>query len=176
MKKLRIALGLQLFFFAAWGAYLLSSKNTDSPEFYLETVPADPRDLISGTYVALSYEISDPKAGNCYAMPEKSFYVKLESRGKTSGTALGRVPVYEAVDCARNIRNEPGWARTGSESRAGAAKYGIERFYLNENDPRKDARSGSVLAKVKIDGRRQLVLLDLVNKIQPLKDGLKTVN
>jgi len=164
MNKLRITLGIQLLIFAGWAGYLLSARNTASPEFYLETVPVDPRDLISGTYVALSYEIADPKAPNCSAMPGHYYYVKLESRGKTAVTAQGPVQVYEAVDCSRDPYDKTGWALTSAESRAGAARYGIERFFLNENDPRKDARSGSVLAKVKLGKSNQLQLLDLVAK------------
>ena len=60
MSRLKIVLILQLLFFAAWGGFLLSSRNSDSPEFYLETVPVDPRDLISGTYVALTYDLAEP--------------------------------------------------------------------------------------------------------------------
>lgn len=167
MNKLRITLAIQLLVFAGWAGYLLSSRNTASPEFYLETVPVDPRDLISGTYVALSYEIADPKAANCSAMPGHYYYVKLESRGKTAVTAQGPVPVYEAVDCSRDPHDKTGWALTGAESRPGAARYGIERFFLNENDPRKYARSGSVLAKVKLGKNNQLQLLDLVAKLEP---------
>ena len=170
MKKLRIALGVQLFFFAAWGAYLLASRNTDSPEFYLETVPVDPRDLISGTYVALSYATSNPQPPACQAAlaARRTFYVKLESRGRTAVTERGQAQLYEAADCTTETPLQPGWARAEARYAFGgrsAANYGIERFFLNENDPRKDARSGAVLAKVKIDRNRRLVLLDLVKKI-----------
>ncbi len=169
MTKLRIVLAAQIFFFFAWGGYLLFSKNAASPEFYLETVPVDPRDLLSGTYVALSYEVSTPQAGNCPGVlnSARNFFVKLENKGKTADTPAGTVPVYEATDCAAGSPDkEPGWVRAALRPnfpRPGAS-YGIERFFLNENDPRKDARSGSVIAKVKIDRRRQLVLLDLVKK------------
>ena len=170
MSKLRIALGLQLLFFIAWGGWLLSSKNTPSPEFYLETVPVDPRDLLSGTFVALTYEISNPQAGACPAVMNSSpkFFVKLEDRGRIAETPDGPAAVFEATDCARKPPvGEPGWVSAALQpgARRPGARYGIERFYLNENDPRKDARSGSVIAKVKIDRRRQLVLLDLVKKI-----------
>ncbi|MDO8804239.1 MAG: GDYXXLXY domain-containing protein [Elusimicrobiota bacterium] len=169
MSKLRIVLGLQLLFFVAWGGWLLSSKNTASPEFYLETVPVDPRDLLSGTYVALTYGISTPQAGSCLAVlsSNSKFFVKLEDRGRTAETPDGPAAVYEATDCSKDPANEPGWVSATLQPnfpRPGA-RYGIERFFLNENDPRKDARSGSVIAKVKIDRRRQLVLLDLVKKI-----------
>jgi len=170
MSKLRILLGLQLLFFFAWGGWLLSSKHSASPEFYLETIPVDPRDLLSGTFVALTYAISNPQAGACPAVLNSNpeFFVKLENKGKTALTPEGAVPVYEAAGCAVDAPDkEPGWARAAQQPgfRRPGARYGIERFYLNENDPRKDARSGSVIAKVKINRRRQLVLLDLVKKI-----------
>lgn len=167
MTRLRIVLAAQLLFFTAWGGYLLSSKNSASPEFYLETVPADPRDLLSGTFVALSYGISNPRAGACPAVIAANpvFFVKLEHRGGTAATPKGPVPVYEATDCAAAPQGA-GWARAAFQPGfLGPARYGIERFYLNENDPRKNARSGSVAAKVKIGRANQLVLLDLVEKI-----------
>ncbi len=168
MSKLRIALIAQLVFFAAWGGWLLSSRNADSPEFYLETAPVDPRDLISGTYVALTYDISRPTAGNCPAF--KNFgpvFVKLENLGKLVSIESGPVPVYAAVDCSANPPQEPGWVSASLQHGFGGmtALYGIERFFLNENDPRKDAVSGTVVAKVKIGHGRRLDLLDLVKKI-----------
>ena len=169
MTRLRIVLAAQLLFFLAWGGWLLASKHTDSTEFYLETIPVDPRDLLSGTYVALTYGISNPQAGACPAVLEANpvFFVKLENRGRTAGTPGGPAAVYEATNCAGNAPdNEPGWVRATFQPGfpAPGARYGIERFYLNENDPRKDARSGSVIAKVKIDRRRRLVLVDLIKK------------
>lgn len=170
MSKLRITLALQLLFFLAWGGWLLSSRNTASAEFYLETVPVDPRDLLSGAFVALTYAISSPQSGACPAVLNSNpkFFVKLEDRGKVAQTPDGRAAVYEATDCSKDLpADEPGWVSATLQPgfpRPGA-RYGIERFYLNENDPRKAASSGSVIAKVKIDRRRQLVLLDLAKKI-----------
>jgi len=168
MSKLRIVLVLQLLFFVIWGGYLLTSRNSDSPEFYLETTPVDPRDLLSGTYVALSYEVSAPKAGDCPSYTKFGpVFVKLEDKGRKANTAAGPVPVYEAVNCAKTPPREPGWAAGNLQYgfRGMIVRYGIEKFFLNENNPLKDARSGSVIAKVKIDSSRQLVLLDLVKKI-----------
>lgn len=168
MSKLRIVLLAQLAFFAAWGGWLLSSRNSDSPEFYLETAPVDPRDLISGTYVALTYDISQPKAGNCPRFDKFGpVFVKLEPRGKLVNIESGPVPVFEAVDCSANPPQEPGWAAATLQYnwRGTSAVYGIEKFFLNENDPRKDAVSGTVVAKVKIGHGRRLALLDLVKKI-----------
>ncbi len=169
-SKLRIVLAAQLFFFVAWGGWLFSSRNAASPEFCLETTPVDPRDLLSGTYVALSYGISRPQAGLCPALLNsgRDLYVKLENRGRTVYTAEGTVPVYEAVGCAGYPPpDEQGWVHADPQPGfpGPSARYGIEKFFLNENDPRKDARSGSVVAKVKIDRGHRLVLLDLVKKI-----------
>ena len=168
MNKLRIALGIQLLFFIVWGGWLLSSKNTASAEFCLETVPVDPRDLLSGTFVALTYTISNPQAGACRGIVANNsvFFVKLEDLGRTAVTPQGPVPVYEATDCSEEARG-PEWARAALQPgwRGPGARYGIERFFLNEDNPLKDARSGSVIAKVKLDNRNQLVLLDLVKKI-----------
>lgn len=168
LTPLRLVLGVQLLFFLAWGGYLLSSRNSGSEEFYLETAPVDPRDLISGTYVALTYDISRPTAGSCPAF--RNFgpvFVKLEHRGRTANIESGPVPVYEAVDCSANPPQEPGWVAASLQHGFGGrtALYGIERFFLNENDPRKDAVSGTVVAKVKIGHGRRLDLLDLVKKI-----------
>ncbi|MCM2268349.1 MAG: GDYXXLXY domain-containing protein [Elusimicrobiales bacterium] len=169
MKKLRITLGLQLLVFAAWGGWLLSSRSTASPEFYLETVPVDPRDLLSGTFVALTYKISAPEPCR-RLLGARSFaqlYVKLEEGLLAAPTPAGPVKLYEATDCAER----PGdgqWAKAGVQGGTGGApraNYGIERFFLNENDPRKNARSGSVVAKVKLGRRNTLVLLDLVEKL-----------
>ena len=168
MSKLRIVLGLQLLFFAVWGGWLLSSRNTPSPEFYLETAPVDPRDLLSGTYVALTYEISQPKGGRCPSFNRfGSVFVKLEDRGRTANTEAGPVPVYEAADCSANPPQEPGWVAANLQHnfRGTVALYGIEKFFVNENNPLKDARSGSVIAKVKIGHGRRLDLLDLVKKL-----------
>jgi len=167
MNRLRLVLGLQLLFFIAWGGWLLASRYADTPEFYLATAPVDPRDLLSGTYVALTYDISRPSAGECASFTGFGpLFVKLEPRGTTARTEAGEVQLYEATDCARTAPQAPGWAAATMQYNGRlTAVYGIEKFFLNENDPRKDARSGSVLARVKIDKNRKLVLLDLVKKL-----------
>lgn len=169
MKNLRIFLGAQLLFFGAWAGFLLTSRSSASPEFLLETVPVDPRDLLSGTYVALSYPAANPGAPACRALLRDalSMYVKLEDSGVKAQAGAGELPIYMATDCSGEKRS--GWAKAKIEPAWGGtrAQFGIEKFFLNENDPRKDARSGDVLARVKIDDSGQLVLLDLVLKNPP---------
>ncbi len=168
MNKLRIVLAAQLLVFLVWGGWLLSSRDADSPEFYLATEPVDPRDLISGTYVALNYAISRPEPHGCrFGRQYGKIFVKLEDKGKTADIAGGPVPLYEATDCARAPGHGALWAEAALQysGRGDTLTYGIEKFFLNENDPRKDARSGEVVARVKLGHGRKLMLLDLVRKL-----------
>jgi len=172
MNKLKTTLIAQLVFFGLWGGYLLTAGKTARPGIYLETEPVDPRDLLSGTYVALSYNISTPE--QCRKLVKTNYglavYVKLENKGKTASTADGDVPLYEATDCALEPdRTGALWAR-GSASVEGLPNsvprvlYGIEKFFVNENDPLKDARSGQVVARVKLDRFNNLRLDKLIKK------------
>ena len=167
--KLRLFLAAQLLFFAAWGGWLLSDCSSASPEFYLETMPVDPRDLVSGTYVALNYAIAAP--GTCGALADGAnwgtVYVKLEDRGRTANTPAGPARIYEASACAKAPADGV-WARAEFSPGFGGSPrpvYGIERFYVNENDPLKDARAGSVIARVKLGRNNRLMLLGLEKKI-----------
>ena len=54
MNTLRVALAAQIVFFAGWATYLFHS-HADAREVWVETAPVDPRDWISGQYVALVF-------------------------------------------------------------------------------------------------------------------------
>lgn len=167
MRALQLILAAQFAFFLGWAGYLMSSKGADSPEFYLETAPVDPRDLISGTYVALNYGISSPDSGSCSVQSELGqIFVRLAPSGRTVNIASGAVPVFSVAECSKKPPLAPDWVSGSVQYSRGRQQivYGIEKFFVNENDPRKDAASGSVIAKVKVGNGRKLVLLDLVNK------------
>ena len=170
MNKLRMVLMIQLAVFTAWGGYLFVMNNTASPdEIYLETEPVDPRDLLSGTYVALSYAIGAPDSGGCRSLTgnagNRRVYVRLEKSAKTVLADGRALPIFEAADCAL----QP--VKTGLRARGDMLDgnwrgpriyYGIEKFFVNENDPLKDARSGSVVAKVALDRLNNLRITGLV--------------
>ncbi len=171
MSRLKYVLAAQLLFFAAWGGWLVSSRGTSAGDFYLETEPVDPRDLLAGTFVALNYPIGRPEV--CAALLKGAahtgpLYVRLADSGVRAATPEGQVPVYGATDCAKAPGPDGLWARGGLTrgpfSFGARIRYGIERFYLNENDPRRGASSGSVLAKVRLGRGHRLFLLDLVKK------------
>lgn len=117
MSKLRITLVAQLLVFAAWGGWLLYSRSAGGAEFYLETQPVDPRDLLSGTYVSLNYAVSEPKGEGCDLIRRAGddFYVRLEDRGRTAQTPSGPVPVYEAAACAGRPGPEYGWVKAAPQ-------------------------------------------------------------
>ncbi len=167
MNKLKPVLIIQLLFFIVWGIYLLTSVAPEGSAIYLETEPVDPRDMISGDYVALSYKISNPTKGNCknllhhYGKSRFTPYVKLVQT-KTLKLNDKKFYIYDAQNCSlRRPPKDELWVRGISHIGNKRISYGIEKFFLNENNPLKNAQSGEVLAKVKIDRYGRLRLLDL---------------
>ena len=166
MNKLKLILIIQLIFFTGWGIYLLTSIDPNASDIYLETEPVDPRDMISGTYVALSYKISNPTKGSCKNLLKKSrraknIYVKL-IKTKTLDLSDKKAYIYEAETCSLIYppKHEL-WVRGISYPGRREIQYGIEKFFINENNPLKNAKSGQVLAKVKINKYLKFRLLNL---------------
>ncbi|MEA3307709.1 MAG: GDYXXLXY domain-containing protein [Elusimicrobiota bacterium] len=173
MNKLKLTLIIQLIFFTSWGIYLLTSIAPEGSDIYLETEPVDPRDILSGTYVALSYKISNPTKGDCgrilqrYRKSRVRPYVKLK-QSKTLKLDDKKIYIYDVQNCSlRRPPKDELWVRGTSHIGTKRISYGIEKFFINENNPLKKSRSGEVLAKVKIDryGRLRLLNLELLPKI-----------
>jgi uncharacterized membrane-anchored protein len=166
---LRIALAAQLLFFAGWGARLLTSHR-DVGVVWLATEPVDPRDLLSGHYVALRYAIASAATGDC-ELPSATrggtpVWIMLAPSSEPIETVVGMVVPSEAVTCSLTPP-EPGagdvWIR-GELDQDGRIVYRIERMYVAEEDPRREARSGSVVAKVLVNDAHEPRLVDLVPK------------
>ena len=167
-RWLRLALAAQVAFFVIWGGRLLASHR-DADVVWLATEPVDPRDLLRGNYVALRYPIESPAVPNCagvLAARPSIVYVRLAPARTPVATAEGPVAVFDAIDC----RSEPPSAG-GDErwiggrfipDRQGRIEYGIERFYVGETDTLRDARSGTVVAKVRINRDLQARIVGLV--------------
>jgi uncharacterized membrane-anchored protein len=151
--RLRLALAAQVLFFGVWGATLLRS-HAGAPSVWIATEPVDPRDLLSGRYVALRYRMSSADAAGC-APGSGTVGVRLAGTGATATTAEGPVPLVDAVECVTErpaaTDGEP-WIAGTVEAERGRARvtYGIERFYVAETSPLRDARSGSVVARIAI--------------------------
>ena len=72
-----------------------------------------------------------------------------------------KVYIYDVQNCENHPPKGGLWAQGASYAGTKRITYGIEKFFINENNPLKDAKSGEVLAKVKIDRYHKLRLLDL---------------
>lgn len=164
--RLRIALALQLLFFAGWGARLLGSHQ-GAGFVWLATEPVDPRDLLSGHYVALRYPIASVASSYC-DLPEDErggamVWIELAPTGPAFETSAGTVTVSEAVGCATSPPAAGVWI-AGRLDAGGRIAYGIERMFVSEDDPRREARSGTVVAKVALNESFEPRLVDLVRK------------
>lgn len=143
-------------------------------EVLLKTAPVDPRDLLRGDYVVLSYDIStipaalikgakpqagswtpvhvriSPGADGFWTVTEASF----ESLPQQAGSVVLRSQPIEAYDWQ--------WAEGGTLF----ATYGIERYYVPDGEGRviedgRNDRRVSVAARVSQDGVAQIRALML---------------
>jgi uncharacterized membrane-anchored protein len=171
---LRFALAAQLGYFGVWGATLLTSHRA-APAVWLATRPVDPRDLLSGHYVALRYGISSSTNAGCDTREgtseETVVYVRLEKSGELVFTKDGPVEISEAVACQEN-QPTPAAGEHWIVGRLGAIRrddiaYGIERFYVPEESPLREARSGHVVAKILIADGFEARIVDLVSTVEP---------
>lgn len=170
-NKLRIVIIAQLVFFTAWAGWLFSFSSRTKAEFCLDTLPVDPRDILSGTYLALRYEITSPKGAGCdtaMARRRDNVYVQLGPTGRKLAAGGQELDIYGAQACSEEKPPEDGkiWVRGRRQGRWRGMEllYGIEKFFVNENDKRKDWTSGKYAVRVKADALGNLRLVDLVEK------------
>lgn len=167
---LRVALAAQVLFFAAWGARLLTSHR-EVGVVWLATEPVDPRDLLSGHYVALRYRIAAAATAHCDAQepgaPETPVWVRLAPVGDAVATAEGTAVVSEALGC-QTTAPEPSpdavWIAGRLDPGSGRIVYGIERMFVGEDNPLREARSGTVVAKVAVNDEFEPRLLALLSR------------
>lgn len=141
----------------------------DGQEVVLSVEPIDPRDLLRGDYVILSYNISRlPLSLFAASQPESGDNVAVFVRLKADEDG-----VFQPVAARFNERLESapsegevdirGRARVGGsfDLRSIAVSYGIERFYVPEGEGReieRDLRERSFIMKVAVgsDGTAQI--------------------
>lgn len=170
-NKLRLVMILQLAFFVAWAGWLFSFSSRSVAEFCLDTLPVDPRDLLSGTYLALNYDITTPKGTDCdRALQDRKdpIHVQLAPTGRTFSAGGQDLPVYGAQACAEEKPASDGklWVRGQRQGRWGGPqlRYGIEKYFVSEDDQRKEWASGTFVARVKVDGLGNMRLMELMKK------------
>jgi uncharacterized membrane-anchored protein len=143
-------------------------------EVLLKTAPVDPRDLLRGDYVILSYDISTiPAALIKGAKPQAGSWTPIQVRiapgadGFWTVTEASFAPLAEQPGSVV-LRSQPieaydwQWAEGGTLF----ASYGIERYYVPEGEGRviedgRNDRRVSVAARVSQDGVAQIRALML---------------
>ncbi|HYP15795.1 MAG TPA: GDYXXLXY domain-containing protein [Opitutus sp.] len=119
----------QVVFLLAWAGYHEAVRQ-HAPEVLLEARPVDPRDLLRGDYMILSYPIGDLPAGAEGIKTGDEVWVLLERRERhhVAVGASRREPAPGAGQLLVRGRVEQHW-REGSTARI---VYGIERYYVPE--------------------------------------------
>ncbi len=159
MKK--IVLGIIIFWTAILAIFILSNASPlfVGREVLLKTVPVDPRDLLRGDYVTLSYEISAPqnlKTDNLKS--DSTVYVVLkvdEDNVATVDYVNSEVPHNEFFIKGK-VRNK--WRAR--------VEYGIESYFVKEGSGRVLERklAKGAFAKVVIDKNGKAKIKGLVTE------------
>ncbi|MCO5152655.1 MULTISPECIES: GDYXXLXY domain-containing protein [unclassified Shinella] len=158
--------------------YMVESRASilrSGADIKLKTLPVDPRDLLRGDYVILSYPISTiPKAIVTGDVPKASGRVRLAVRLKPGADGLwtanearfGDLAPEEGSVILRTLPFDYYSAGDGSLPDTLFVSYGLERYYVPEGEGRvlEDARNQEELeveARVSADGTPQIARLIL---------------
>ena len=162
-RWLYAALAAQLLFFGGWGARLLTSHR-DVAVVWLATEPVDPRDLLSGNYVALRYLAARTYCDVDGTTPVP-VWVELVPNGDEVPTVDGAVTVSSATQCRTfppDSTSGGTWMRGELDPRSNRIAFGIERMFVAEESPLRQATTGTVVAKVALNDAAEPRLLGLV--------------
>ncbi len=118
----------------------------DGREVVLMVEPVDPRDLLRGDYVTLSYNISRVPAGLFPEQPaqeeaegDRTVFVRLKPDGngifQPVAARYGEKPEEAPAEDEVDIRGST-HARWAANTHSISVRYGIERFYVPEGEGR----------------------------------------
>jgi uncharacterized membrane-anchored protein len=164
----------------AFLGYMIESRASilrNGVDVVLKTVPVDPRDLLRGDYVILSYDISTIPAdkvtgGFPTEATDAQLSVRLEKQpdgfwGVTEASFQALAPKEGSIIA----RSSPFYFYPAPDSQQSplSVDYGIERYYVPEGEGRvmEEARNASALsvtARVDDDGRMQIRLIAIDGK------------
>jgi uncharacterized membrane-anchored protein len=157
MKLFVLVLGMQ----TAWilgTSFVQEHGLASGTVFLLETRPVDPRDLLRGDFIALSYKISDVSL-NAFSPPRTNspppgatVYLALEPRGAFYEVAAAST---ERITPASGQVVLRGRAQAGSSERTVHLEYGLERYYVGEGAGNPQGKL-TVQVAVPASGRAQI--------------------
>ncbi len=143
----------------------------------LKTVPVDPRDLLRGDYVILSYDISrlQPelfKGDTPKQSEEAEVYVRLERQldGFWAATEASFAPLSPAGDSVV-LRSLPFTYYPSSALSSVNVEYGIERFYVPEGEGRtlEEARNAEALSvNIRVDAKGKAQIREIAVNGSPV--------
>ena len=139
----------------------------DGQEVMLRTAPVDPRDLLRGEYVILSYEVSTvPASAFTGEMPKargrERLWVRLapgeDGISSVQEAAFAPLPPKPGTVVMRSLPFDYWPSETPDDRRV---DYGLERYYVPEGEGRRleemrNEQALKVAARVAADGTAQL--------------------
>ncbi|MBE0535240.1 MAG: GDYXXLXY domain-containing protein [Phycisphaerae bacterium] len=132
----------------------------------IRTAPVDPYNFLSGYHVILNYEIATPADPSWAQKPGRTAYVVLKpaADGAWSAESVHTERPKDLAEDAVLIK--------GRQQRRGSITYGIESYYIPENDRdriERDLRNnaGKARAEIKVDafGNAALVRILIEDRI-----------
>jgi uncharacterized membrane-anchored protein len=164
----------------AFLGYMIESRASilrNGVDVVLKTVPVDPRDLLRGDYVILSYDISTIPADKVTGgFPTEATDAQLSVRLEKQldgfwGVAEASFSALAPKDGTVIARSAPFYFYPAPDSQQASLNvdYGIERYYVPEGEGKvlEEARNASALsvtARVDDDGRMQIRLIAVDGK------------
>ncbi len=160
--------------------YMIESRASilrSGRDVLLKTVPVDPRDLLRGDYVILSYDISrlQPelfKGDTPKQSEEAKVYVRLERQldGFWAATEASFAPLSPAGDSVV-LRSLPFTYYPPSALSSVNVEYGIERFYVPEGEGRtlEEARNAEALSvNIRVDAKGKAQIREIAVNGSPV--------
>jgi uncharacterized membrane-anchored protein len=160
----------QVLFFSGW-AGIEEWKRHEAPAILLETVPVDPRDLLSGQYLMLGYRIGqvDQLPGFPNPAPTRSVKIGvLLKPGNTVNVGGRGYTLWQAVRCQvpppSDLKTDEGVWVLGEWVFHNNVIFGIERYYFTEKrvDEFSALRSGKFYVEAKLAKGGKLAIQRLV--------------
>ncbi len=166
----RWTLLVQILFFSAWVGYEEWIK-ASGQVVLLETLPVDPRDLISGQYLQLKYKIAQVEQLLGFPKPEPGRAAQIGVLLKAGGQVnVGGIEytLWQAVRCQvpppSDLKTGEGVWVVGEWFYNNAVTFGIEKYYFSEKRKSELAnlRSGKIYVRALAGKGGKLAIQGLV--------------
>lgn len=160
----------QVLFFTGWAGWQEWVK-TSAPLVYLETLPVDPRDLLSGQYLQLRYRIGmvDTLPGFPSPAPSGPTPVAVLLKPSMPVPVGGKTyTLWQAVQCQvpppESLDTPQGLWVVGTRISVNNTLFGIEHYYFNEKRAAElsQIRSGKIYVEAGVGKDGRLVLRNLI--------------